>query len=126
MTRRIVIPVEDKSGMDARLAQHFGQAPYFAVIDLDEKNNVTSITTEDNKGEHVGGTGHPHEHLMVLEPDVFVVNGMGPGCLASLVANGVMVLKAAGNNVKEILSSFIEGKLGILEGGCQHAHHHHH
>ncbi len=124
MTRRIVIPVEDKTGIDAQLSQHFGQSPYFAVIDLDEKNNVLSIATEANKSEHVGGIGHPHEHLMVLEPDVFVVNGMGPGCLANIVADGIMVLKAEGTTVKEILNSYKEGKLGILEGGCQHAHHH--
>jgi len=123
MTRRIVIPVEDKTGMNAPLAQHFGHAPYYAVIELDEKNNVTKIITEDNKGEHVGGTGHPHEHLMVLKPDIFVVAGMGAGCMMNLVSNGVMVLKAAGTNVKEILDFYKEGKLGPPEGGCPHSHH---
>jgi predicted Fe-Mo cluster-binding NifX family protein len=122
MTRRIVIPVENKTGIDAPLAQHFGYAPYFAVIDLDEKNNILKITTEDNQSEHVGGTGHPHEHLLMLEPDVFVVAGMGTGCLMNLVSSGVMVLKAAGTTVKEILGFFKEGKLSVLEGGCQHNH----
>ena len=39
MTKRIVIPVEDKSGLEAHVAQHFGRAPYFAVVDLDEKES---------------------------------------------------------------------------------------
>ncbi len=126
MTKRVVIPVENKIGLDAPLAQHFGQAPYFAVIDLDEKSEVAKVAFESNRGEHVGGTGHPHEHLLNLRPDVFIVNGMGPGCLMELVSNGIMVLKAAGTTVKDIVTSFKEGKLSILEGGCQHAHHHHH
>lgn len=124
MSKRIVIPVENEAGLDAYLAQHFGKAPYFAVVDLDENNNVLNIATELNKGEHVGGTGHPHEHLMMLKPDIFVVYGMGPGCLMSLVTSGVMVLKATGNTVKETIDSFRDGTLGVLEGGCQHSHYH--
>jgi predicted Fe-Mo cluster-binding NifX family protein len=126
MSRRLVIPVEDTTGIDAHLSQHFGQAPYFAVVDLDEKSNVLKVATEPNRGEHVGGTGHPHEHLMALKPDVFVVKGMGPGCLTNLVSNGIMVLKATGTTVKETITSFKEGKLSTLEAGCEHSHHHHH
>ena len=37
MVKTIVIPVEDKSGLEAHVAQHFGRAPYFAVVTLDEK-----------------------------------------------------------------------------------------
>ena len=33
---RIVVPVVDEGGLDARLSEHFGRAPYFAVIELDE------------------------------------------------------------------------------------------
>ena len=40
MAKRIVIPVEDKLGLEAHVAQHFGRAPYFAVVDLDEKGQV--------------------------------------------------------------------------------------
>jgi len=126
MTKRIVIPVDDKSGIDAQLSQHFGQAPYFAVVDLDENNTITNITTEINQGEHAGGQGHPHEHLIVLKPNVFVVHGMGPGCLMSLRNAGLTVLKATGNTVKEIIDQFRQGQLPQLEGGCQHSHHHDH
>jgi len=126
MTQRIVIPVEDTTGLDAHLAQHFGQAPYFAVVDLDESKTVLKVTTEANLGEHVGGTGHPHEHLLVLKPNVFVVYGMGFGCLMSLRDAGITVLKATGNTVKETIASFAEGKLTALEGGCANAQHHHH
>jgi predicted Fe-Mo cluster-binding NifX family protein len=124
MTKRIVIPTEDKSGLDAHLAQHFGKAPYYTIVELDEKNNNVGIQTEVNKGEHVGGTGHPHEHLLALKPNIFVVQGMGPGCLGSLQDAGITVLKATGNTVKEIIESFKEGKLNILSGACEHARHH--
>jgi predicted Fe-Mo cluster-binding NifX family protein len=126
MTKRIVIPTEDKSGLEANLAEHFGRAPYYTIVDVDEKNNNVGVRTEVNKGEHVGGTGHPHEHLLALKPNIFVVKGMGPGCLSSLQDAGINVLQATGTTVKEIVESFKEGKLNALAGACKHAHHHEH
>jgi predicted Fe-Mo cluster-binding NifX family protein len=126
MTKRIVIPTEDKSGLEASLAQHFGRAPYYTILELDEKNNNVGIRTEVNKGEHVGGTGHPHEHLLALEPNIFVVQGMGPGCLSSLQDAGIIVLKATGTTVKQIVEGYKEGKLNALAGACENAHHHEH
>lgn len=37
MKARVVVPTVDKSGLNAQLAEHFGRAPFFAVVDLDEK-----------------------------------------------------------------------------------------
>jgi predicted Fe-Mo cluster-binding NifX family protein len=126
MSKRIVIPTEDNSGLEAHLAQHFGRAPYYTVVDLDENNQIMGVRTELNKGEHVGGSGHPHEHLLALKPNIFVVQGMGPGCLSSLQDAGLTVLKATGTTVKEITEQFKEGKLSALAGACENAHHHEH
>jgi predicted Fe-Mo cluster-binding NifX family protein len=126
MTQRIVIPTEDKSGLDAHLAEHFGRAPYYTLVDLGENNQITAVRTEVNKGEHVGGSGHPHEHLLALKPNIFVVKGMGPGCLSSLQDAGVTVLKATGTTVKEITGQFKEGKLTALDSACEHSQHHEH
>jgi predicted Fe-Mo cluster-binding NifX family protein len=126
MTKRIVIPVEDKSGLEAHVAQHFGRAPYFAEVDLDEKGQALNVKTEPNTGEHMGGAGHPHENLLALKPDVIIAFGMGPGGLHSFQNAGVTVLKAVDATVKETLNSFKAGKLAELVGGCEHAHHHEH
>jgi predicted Fe-Mo cluster-binding NifX family protein len=126
MTKRIVIPTETNAGLTAHLAQHFGRAPYYTIVDLDENNQIVTVRTEVDKGEHVGGSGHPHEHLLSLEPNIFVVHGMGPGCLSSLQDAGITVLEATGTTVKEITEKFKEGKLNALAGACEHAAHHEH
>ena len=125
MTTRVIIPVEDENGQEAQLAQHFGRAPYFAVVDF-ENGKVSNIKTEPNTGEHLGGTGHPHENLLALKPSVIVAHAMGPGGLKSFQTAGVIVLKANANTVKEIIEAFKQGKLTELTGGCEHAHHHEH
>ena len=53
MTTRIIIPVEDESGLEAHLAEHFGRAPYFALVDF-ENGKVTAVKTEANTSEALG------------------------------------------------------------------------
>ena len=123
---KIVIPVEDKAGLEAKVAQHFGRAPYFAVAELDEKSPIVKVETMANTGEHMGGTGHPHENLLALKPDIIIVQAMGPGGLQSFQNAGITVLKAEGTTVKEVIGNFKGGKLKELAGGCEHAHEHEH
>ena len=124
MAKRIIIPAENQSGLEAQVAQHFGRAPYFAIVDLDENNQVLSVKTEANTGEHAGGTGSAHDILLSLKPDAIAVFGMGPRGLLSFENAGVTVLKAEGNFVKQVVAAFKNGTLKELEGGCEHAHHH--
>jgi predicted Fe-Mo cluster-binding NifX family protein len=123
---KILIPTENQNGLNAPVAQHFGRAPYFTTINIDNKNQSAQITTTPNTGEHMGGTGHPHETLLALKPDIIAAYGMGPGGLNSFKNAGATVLKAEGTTVKEVIDNFKEGKLQELTDGCQHAHQHHH
>jgi predicted Fe-Mo cluster-binding NifX family protein len=124
MTKRIVIPIEDESGLDSHVAQHFGRAPYFAVVDLDKNGKISNVGTQANKGEHFGGHGHPHENILTLKPNVIIAFGMGPGGLASFKNARIKVLKAEQNTVQEIIAAFKADSLKELIGGCEHAHHH--
>lgn len=126
MTKRIVIPVENKAGLEAKVVQHFGRAPYYAIVELEEKGQILNVKTEENTGEHVGGTGHPHENLLALNPDVIIAYTMGPGGLHSFQNAGVTVLKATEDTIKGNVNFFKEGKLKELMGGCEHVHEHHH
>ena len=40
MKTRIAIPVENQDGLEAPIAEHFGRAPFFAIVDLDEKGKL--------------------------------------------------------------------------------------
>jgi len=127
MTKRIMMPVEDDTGLDAQVAHHFGRAPYFTIVELDENQKTLKVKTEPNRSEHMGGApGHSHESFLALKPDVVVAYTMGPGALSTFQNAGITVLKATENTVKGNVESFKEGKLEELVGGCEHAHHHDH
>jgi predicted Fe-Mo cluster-binding NifX family protein len=119
-----LVPVENDDGLEAQVAPHFGRAPFFMVIDL-QNSKVENIKAEPNIGEHFGGQGHPHDKLLALNPDVIVAQGMGPGGLQSFRNAGIQVLQTGAGKVKDVVESFQKGKLVELTAGCEHAHHHH-
>ena len=125
MTNRLVVPVEDQKGLDACLAQHFGRAPFYAVVDIEENGNVSNVKTVPNTGEHFGGTADAHSQLLELKPNAIVAFGMGPRGLNSFQSAGISVLKATANTVAEVVNAYKENMLPDLTEGCEHAHHQH-
>ena len=49
MTKRIMMPVEDEKGLEAKVAHHFGMAPYFAIVELDENQKTPKVKIEPNR-----------------------------------------------------------------------------
>jgi predicted Fe-Mo cluster-binding NifX family protein len=125
MTTRILIPTEDQNGLTSQVSQHFGRAPYFAVVDF-INGKFANIQTIANTGEHQGGSGHPHENLLALNPSAIIAHSMGPGGIQSFRKERVIVLKANSNTVKEIITAFEQGQLVELTDSCSHAHNHEH
>ncbi|MBC7361490.1 MAG: NifB/NifX family molybdenum-iron cluster-binding protein [Candidatus Aminicenantes bacterium] len=126
MAKKIVVPIEDKNGLGARLSDHFGRAPYFVIVELDETGEVSSLKTISNYDEHFGGRGHAHDNILKEKPDILIVCGMGPRGLETMAEAGVMVLRAEGNTVKEVITAYKENKLESLTKSCHQSHHHFH
>ncbi|WXG43296.1 MAG: NifB/NifX family molybdenum-iron cluster-binding protein [Promethearchaeati archaeon SRVP18_Atabeyarchaeia-1] len=123
MGARIVVPTVDENGLSAQLADHFGRAPYFAVIELGESNEVSNVRTVKNVGEHFGGGGHAHEAILQQKPSAVIVRGMGPRGLSSFQDAGVAVLRANANTVKEVIDAYKDDELQELTEGCHEAQH---
>ncbi len=123
MTTRIVVPVLDESGLNARLSEHFGRAPYFAVIDLDENGSISSQRTVPNISEHFGGTGRPPDRILQLQPNGLITYGMGPRALAIFQNARVAVLRANADIVKDVIMAYNNDELEELTEGCHHARH---
>ncbi len=126
MTNKIIIPTDNQEGINAPLAEHFGRAPYFTIVDLDSEGEITNVNAIANVSEHVGGTGSPHDQLTKLLPTALAVHGMGPRGITAFQSAGIQVLKANGNTVKEVVEAYKQGKLKELDEACPNAAHHDH
>jgi len=123
MSVRLAIPVEDANDLNATLSQHFGRAPYFAVVELDENGKVLNLQTVPNKSEHFGGMGKPPEILMSLRPNAVITYGMGPRALNMFQSANIAVLQANKNIVKDLVEAYKRDELVELTEGCHHAKH---
>jgi predicted Fe-Mo cluster-binding NifX family protein len=122
--KKVIVPVSDNNGLNARIAEHFGRAPFYAVVTLDNDGKVENVETMENKGEHFGGEGHVHDHILQRGPNAIIAYGMGPRGLDGFQEAGVAVLKANADNVKDVIAAYNDDKLQELTEGCHHAHHH--
>lgn len=120
---RIVIPVLDEGGLDAKLSGHFGRTPYFVVIDLDENGKILSQRTVPNVRTHFGGSGRRADNVLQLEPKAIIVYGMGARGLSIFQNSGVAVLRTQASTVREAVTEYNQNKLEELTEGCREARH---
>ena len=123
MNVRIVVPVSEEKGIDSRLSQHFGRAPFYAFIDLDEKRQVIGQGTIANTSEHFGGEGNPPDRILQLQPKALITYGMGPRALRIFQTAKVAVLRTNANTVREAVTAYNNNELEELTQGCRHAQH---
>ena len=120
---KIVIPVEDANGLNSRLSQHFGRAPYFIVVELDQNGKVLNLQMVPNKSEHFGGMGKPPEIILNLRPNAVITYGMGPRALGMFQNANIAVLQANKNIIKDLVEAYKRDELVELTEDCHHAKH---
>lgn len=103
----LCIPTESDDGLEARVSDHFGRAPYFTFIDTVKGEPVPMA----NPGHE---TMHPPDFVLGQKPDAVVVKGMGRGAYGRFDAAGVRVLKTEEATVEETLAAAREGRLDAL------------
>lgn len=123
MNVRLVVPSSEEKGLDSQLSQHFGRAPFYVVVDLDEKGSIISDSVIPNTSEHFGGVGVPPDRIIQLKPNALVTYGLGSKALAMFQAAGVAVLRTEANTVREVVSAYNNNEMQELTQGCQHAEH---
>jgi predicted Fe-Mo cluster-binding NifX family protein len=124
LPNRIVVPTASQEGLKAPLAEHFGRALYFAVVDLNENGEVANVKTVSNVAHHTGRMGQPHDVVLGLQPNAIIVYGMGRRGISSFQSVGIAVLRANANTVSEVIAAYKENKLQELTEGCHDARHH--
>jgi predicted Fe-Mo cluster-binding NifX family protein len=123
LTDRIVVPAASQDGLNAYLAEHFGRAPYFTVVNLNENGEIGDVKTVPNVEHYTGRMGQPHDVVLNLQPNAIITYGMGRRGIASFQAVGIAIFKANANRVSDVISAYKENKLQELTEGCHDARH---
>lgn len=108
---RICIPTMDDSGLDSRLYDHFGSAPFMTLADT-ESGAVDVIRNTGHQHEH--GRCTPVSHVDRDRTDAVVCHGMGKRAVASLRKGGLRVYVTAADSVRDAIVEVCAGRLEEL------------
>jgi len=104
---KIVVPTNNKIGLDDETAGHFGRCPTYTF--LNEKGEVIEII--DNTSEHMGGTGLPPELMKKHGADILLCRELGPRALNLCKELGIEVYVCQAETVKEIFELWKNNKI---------------
>jgi predicted Fe-Mo cluster-binding NifX family protein len=77
---RIAVPIVEDKGVASRVSQHFGSAPYFAFIDIEEGQIVGYYAMVNESAKLLHKKGIQTAHLLVEEnADVALAVSLGKG-----------------------------------------------
>jgi predicted Fe-Mo cluster-binding NifX family protein len=102
----VTIPVLEDSGLSSRISDHFGSAPFFAVVDLE--TDAASCIPNPN-AEHEHGRCMPADFLREKRVNVVVCRGMGRGALSRLMQAGIACHRTEAVTAADALSRYRSG-----------------
>jgi predicted Fe-Mo cluster-binding NifX family protein len=120
---KLILPVEEYKGLKSLVSQHFGRAPFFALVDLGDNWEIKDIRAVENKGKHMGGHASVEELVEDLKPYAPIVKGMGPRALYAFQSQGIAVFTGEFETVEEAVKAYIAGRLTGLTEACKEARH---
>lgn len=115
---KIVIPTNDKKGLDAGIAEHFGRCRTYTF--LDEDGEILDVI--DNTSEHMGGKGLPPELMKEHGADILLCRGLGPRALSLCKDICIDVYVSDAETVREIFELWKNKKIkrADIDDACEH------
>jgi predicted Fe-Mo cluster-binding NifX family protein len=109
---RIAIPVIDTNGLESRICDHFGSAPYFAIVDSD--SGTVDFVINGN-AEHVHGACNPIMVITSNQVDAIIVRGIGRNAVARLSAAGIRIHTSDAENTGGAIEDLAANRLGEFD-----------
>jgi len=104
---KLVIPTNNKRGVDDKVAEHFGRCPTYTF--LNEKGEVVKIIA--NTSEHMGGKGLPPELMKQHGADILLCKDLGPRALNLCRKLGIEIYCSEAETVREIFEMWKNNKI---------------
>ena len=111
---KILIPINEKNGLDSTLSEHFGHCPYFAIYETEGG----SLEIVENKLDHSNLQLTPVDQIMKFKPEVVFTLGIGQRAIDLFNKEKVSLKTGDFRTVGEAIKN-IEN-LKELNKGCQH------
>ena len=107
---KIAITAENNNGLESMVAQHFGHAPYFILVDV-EDGQVTATQSVANPFVNGHAPGQIPGFIQEQHADVMLSGGMGGRAIQFFEQAGIQAATGASGTVRQSLESYLGGEL---------------
>lgn len=101
----------NKGGLDDFLADRFGRAPIFTIIDIDEKTGeIKTVKIIENPGSKTGSRACVRAVRTLIDEKVHITVGPrpGPNAYTALQQAGIKIYTITGVSVREALEKLLK------------------
>lgn len=107
---KIAVTAETNNGLDSMVAQHFGHAPFFIMVDM-EDGEVSVTKGVANPFAEGHQPGQIPGFIKEQNADVILSGGMGGRAIQFFEQYGIQAATGASGTVRQSLENFFGGKL---------------
>lgn len=104
---KITFPTNDDKGLEGQLADHFGRAPTFTIID----SETEELNVIDNSGEHFGGRQSAPVLVINNGTNVLICKALGRKAIARFAESNIDVYITEKLTVKNALEAYKKQEL---------------
>lgn len=121
---KLCIPTTDRNGLNSRVSEHFGRAPFHIVIDLDT-HEIADLSKPNDCSDEGHGHCMPVDLLMSHDVKIVVCKGIGRGAVNRLASNKIDVLSTSSDTVQGVLDEYKGKELNLITSDhiCEGHHH---
>ncbi len=107
---KIAVTAESNNGLESTVAQHFGHAPYFMLVDV-ENGEVTATQGVANPFAERHEPGQIPGFVKEQNADVILSGGMGGRAIQFFEQAGIKAATGASGTVRQALENYLGGNL---------------
>lgn len=120
---KIAITAETSQGLDSQVAQHFGHAPYFILVDILD-GAVAATQDIANPFAEAHEPGQIPNFIKEQGANVMLSGGMGGRAIEFFTQAGIKTATGATGTVRAALENYLGGALTAAEPCTEHGHKH--
>ncbi len=107
---KIAVTAENNNGLDSLVAQHFGHAPYFMLVDV-ENGEVKAVQGVANPFAEAHQPGQIPTFIHQQNANVILSGGMGGRAIEFFAQYGIKAATGASGTVRQALENYFGGAL---------------
>lgn len=106
---KIAITAESNNGLDSPVAQHFGHAPFFILVEI-ENGEVRTVQDVANPFLQGHQPGQIPDFIQQQKATVILSGGMGGRAIEFFAQAGIQAATGASGTVRQALENYLGGK----------------